>query len=157
MRHKHHIIPRYMGGTDDADNIVELTVLEHADAHNLLYCLYKNKEDWLAEQGLLGYYKKEDIIKEIFKNNGRKSWEAGMTPNRIAHYTSKKLKEHGKKLGETSIFKDSKVQTELGKRAAKSANHPNNKTETCEHCGKSMNIGHIRRYHGNNCKLREEN
>ena len=33
----HYIVPKHMGGTDDPDNIVELTVEEHAEAHRKLY------------------------------------------------------------------------------------------------------------------------
>lgn len=36
----HHIIPRCMGGSDDADNIVELTPEEHFLAHQLLMKMY---------------------------------------------------------------------------------------------------------------------
>jgi hypothetical protein len=28
--HKHHIIPKHMGGTDDLSNIAKLTIEEHA-------------------------------------------------------------------------------------------------------------------------------
>jgi hypothetical protein len=34
---KHHIIPRHLGGTDDAENLIALTYLDHAQAHRLLY------------------------------------------------------------------------------------------------------------------------
>lgn len=37
---KHHIIPRCMGGSDDADNIAGLTCREHFIAHRLLVRLY---------------------------------------------------------------------------------------------------------------------
>ena len=33
----HHIIPRHLGGTDDADNLIDLTYWDHAQAHRLLY------------------------------------------------------------------------------------------------------------------------
>ena len=33
---RHHIVPRCMGGSDDADNIVDLTAEEHYVAHQLL-------------------------------------------------------------------------------------------------------------------------
>lgn len=36
----HHIIPRCMGGTDDAENIVDLTLREHFVAHQLLTKMY---------------------------------------------------------------------------------------------------------------------
>jgi hypothetical protein len=37
MKHKHHIIPKHMGGTDDSDNLVELTIEEHAEAHRIAH------------------------------------------------------------------------------------------------------------------------
>jgi hypothetical protein len=52
MLHKHHIIPRYLGGTDDPSNLVELTVEQHAEAHRLLYEQHGNWQDYVAWQGL---------------------------------------------------------------------------------------------------------
>jgi hypothetical protein len=40
MKHKHHIVPRHMGGTDDPSNLIELTVEEHAEAHRKLWEQY---------------------------------------------------------------------------------------------------------------------
>jgi hypothetical protein len=37
---KHHILPRCMGGTDDPENLVELTPEEHYVAHQLLMKMY---------------------------------------------------------------------------------------------------------------------
>ena len=37
MKHKHHIIPKHEGGTDNPENIVYLSVSEHAEAHKELY------------------------------------------------------------------------------------------------------------------------
>lgn len=37
---KHHIIPRCMGGSDEHDNLVELTAEEHYVAHQLLVKMY---------------------------------------------------------------------------------------------------------------------
>ena len=37
MKHKHHIIPKHMGGSDDPSNIIELTREEHALVHKELY------------------------------------------------------------------------------------------------------------------------
>lgn len=41
-KEKHHIIPRCLGGSDDADNLVELTPEEHYLAHQLLIKMYPN-------------------------------------------------------------------------------------------------------------------
>ena len=45
MKHKHHIIPKHMGGTDDPSNLIELSVEEHAEAHKVLFEKYGLKEE----------------------------------------------------------------------------------------------------------------
>lgn len=40
---KHHIVPKCIGGTDDNDNIVELTAKEHFIVHKLLTKIYPNE------------------------------------------------------------------------------------------------------------------
>lgn len=60
--HKHHIIPRHVGGSNDATNIVELTIEEHAEAHRLLYEQYNRQEDYLAWKGLTGLIGKDEMI-----------------------------------------------------------------------------------------------
>jgi len=62
--HKHHIIPRHAGGTDDAENLVLLTIEEHAEAHRLLYEQYNRKEDYLAWKGLSGLIGKDELLFE---------------------------------------------------------------------------------------------
>jgi hypothetical protein len=41
--HNHHIIPKHMGGGDEPDNIIKLTVQEHAEAHKILWEKYGKK------------------------------------------------------------------------------------------------------------------
>lgn len=53
MKHKHHIIPKHAGGTDEASNLIELTVEEHAEAHRILYEQYGRIQDKVAYMGLL--------------------------------------------------------------------------------------------------------
>ena len=52
MKHKHHIIPKHMGGTDDPSNLVQLTIAEHAEAHRRLYEKHGLLQDKLAWLGL---------------------------------------------------------------------------------------------------------
>lgn len=70
--HDHHIIPKHMGGTNDPSNIVSLTVEEHAEAHKILYEKYGLLEDKLAWMGLLGLISKEEIVREIQVETGRR-------------------------------------------------------------------------------------
>ena len=59
--HKHHIVPRHAGGTDDPSNMITLTVEEHAEAHRKLYEQYGRREDMLAWKGLSGQWTKLEI------------------------------------------------------------------------------------------------
>lgn len=52
--HRHHIIPRHAGGTDDPSNLIRLTIAEHAEAHRVLWeqCgRLGNKMAWLMLSG----------------------------------------------------------------------------------------------------------
>lgn len=44
----HHIIPRYMKGTDENENLVKLTAREHFLAHWLLWKIYNDRKSALA-------------------------------------------------------------------------------------------------------------
>ena len=63
--HKHHIIPKHAGGTDDPSNLVELTVEEHAEAHRKLYEEYGRWQDEVAYKALSGMIGKEEVIREV--------------------------------------------------------------------------------------------
>ena len=44
-KERHHIIPRCLGGTDDPENLVDLTPEEHYVCHQLLVKMYPNNRD----------------------------------------------------------------------------------------------------------------
>ena len=71
MKHKHHIIPRHMGGSDDPSNLIELTVEEHAEAHRKLWEQYGNIKDYCAWKGLEGTIGKEEIVRLLMDPTGR--------------------------------------------------------------------------------------
>jgi hypothetical protein len=72
IMHRHHIIPKHMGGTDDVSNIVELSVEDHAEAHRKLYEQHGHWEDELAYKALSGQIGKEEIILERQREGGRR-------------------------------------------------------------------------------------
>lgn len=63
MSHKHHIIPKHAGGTDDPSNLVELSVEEHAEAHRILYEQHGRWQDYVAWQGLAKLSPKEELVR----------------------------------------------------------------------------------------------
>lgn len=51
--HRHHIVPKHSGGTDDEENYTYLTIREHIIAHFLLWKIHKNPND-LRSMKMLG-------------------------------------------------------------------------------------------------------
>jgi hypothetical protein len=72
MKHKHHIIPRHMGGTDDPSNLIELTPEEHADAHRKLYEEHGQWQDYVAWQGLAKLATKKEHVYMLLSAAGKK-------------------------------------------------------------------------------------
>ena len=72
FKHKHHVIPKHAGGTDDPSNIVELTIEEHAEAHKKLFEEYGRWQDYLAWKGLSKQIPYRDIDEEVKKERARK-------------------------------------------------------------------------------------
>ena len=72
MKHKHHIIPRHMGGTDDPSNLIELTPEEHAEAHRLLYEEHGHWQDRVAWIGLAGLATKAEHVAMLLSEAGKK-------------------------------------------------------------------------------------
>ena len=91
MKHKHHIVPRHMGGTDDPDNLVLLSIEEHAQAHLTLYEKYGKTEDLFAYKSLSNQMDEErQRARSIL--GGKKSSNAGLA----------KTEEHKKKIAKSN-------------------------------------------------------
>lgn len=87
MKHKHHILPRHAGGSDDPSNLIELTIEEHADAHRVLWEEHGRWQDYLAWQGLAKLMSKEEQLAFLLSEAGKKGSShnykrKGMTYNR---------------------------------------------------------------------------
>lgn len=63
--YKHRIVPGHMGGTYDPDNVVLLTIKQHAVAHKLLFKQHGKYEDWLAWKALSGQITKKELTVEL--------------------------------------------------------------------------------------------
>jgi hypothetical protein len=61
-----------MGGSDDPENLVELTVEEHALAHKRLYEQHGKHDDYVAWKALEGTCVSQDLIRERASLGGRK-------------------------------------------------------------------------------------
>ena len=92
--HNHHIIPKHAGGTNAPDNLIQLTIPEHAEAHRKLYEEFERWQDKCAWQGLAEIIGKDEIIK--FAQSQPKTAEQLAHPN---------FGMRGKKHSEESIKK----------------------------------------------------
>lgn len=72
---KHHIIPKYQGGSNSIDNLVELTYREHTIIHFLRWKLFNNPEDKCAYKLMMNHTLNRKIevgkmVAEINKKSG---------------------------------------------------------------------------------------
>ena len=87
--HVHHIVPRHMGGTDSKENLVELTIEEHAEAHKKLYEEHGKEQDRIAWKSLMGQMKNEERQEELSRIGG------------LNNKGKPKTEEHKKKISNT--------------------------------------------------------
>jgi hypothetical protein len=132
LKHKHHIIPKHAGGTDDPSNLVELTVEEHAEAHRKLFEQYGMWQDKIAWKTLSGQIGLDEAIQEArgAANRGRKR-----TPEQVERIRKAAILRNQK-------WKDSGRIDEIN--AKRSASHKG-KVKTPEHMAnwKEARKGHV--------------
>jgi hypothetical protein len=170
LTHKHHIIPKHAGGTNHPDNIVVLTVEEHAEAHRLLWEEHQNKWDYIAWKTLCRDWTHERIRREVTRevcrrrNMSDKHPRTGTaTPQWARDNWSKKQKEaiasgrwklteEGREILRESGKQVGKLIPNAETRAKLSLAAKNRKKIVCEVCGKSCIPQMYSRWHGNKCK-----
>ena len=99
--HKHHIIPRHVGGTNDPSNLIKLTIEEHAEAHRILYENHGRWQDYVAWQTLSKQITCAEAIKmaQSLSNKGERNPMYGMFGEKNPNYGNKGEKNplYGKK------------------------------------------------------------
>jgi hypothetical protein len=87
-----------MGGSNEPENLVEVTVTQHAMFHFCNYQLWGNWEDRLAWRGLSGQITPDEIALEAMVLGGRKGGNK-IKENKIGIFSlsSQELSEAGKK------------------------------------------------------------
>lgn len=120
LTHQHHILPKHMGGTDDPDNLIELTVEQHAEAHRLLFEQHGHWQDYCAWQSLSGRMGKEEILryKQGMANKGRKR-----TPEQIENIKLAAQKRVARHRLDGTLEKANKKRSESHKGKTKSVEH----------------------------------
>lgn len=103
---KHHILPRCMGGTNDKNNLILLTLAEHVQAHYLLAIENKNNEFYgkMLDSCIIiihpkNYIKKgkEEAVKEWLKDNEAQKYYESIKKQTLEYRKSKPGNNKGKK------------------------------------------------------------
>jgi hypothetical protein len=94
--HKHHIIPKHMGGTNHSSNLVLLTVEEHTEAHRLLWEKYGHWQDEIAYKGLAGIINKEEAVRRACGHAKGKKRDPEVTARIVAKQKGQKRSEETK-------------------------------------------------------------
>jgi hypothetical protein len=82
--HKHHLIPKYIGGTNDASNILRCNLALHAFLHKLLFEENGHWQDELAWKGLAGMIGKDEIIQRIKTETWKGKKHSSQTKRKIS-------------------------------------------------------------------------
>ena len=82
----HHILPRCLGGTDDPDNLVDLTAEEHFLAHQLLVKIYPQNENLIYACHRMAYSKKDSR-----SNNKMYGWLRKRFSNKMRSDAKKRI------------------------------------------------------------------
>lgn len=153
--HKHHVIPKHMGGTDDPSNLVELTVEDHAIAHFVLYKMHGHWQDYIAWRGLSKRITCEQVIREVssrvhtgreFSDEQKKNMSLAKRGKKNPMYGT--VSPNAGKFGEEHPRWGTKHSEETKRKLSEAAKK--RKRVDCPHCGKQEILpGHFGRYHKN--------
>lgn len=157
--HFHHIIPRHAGGTDDPENLIELTIEEHAEAHHILFETNGQWQDFIAWKSLSGQIGKDDIRREMTRLawTGRKHTEETKRKIREARakqITTEETKQKMSSSRKGRVFPHMKLPCSPESNLKRSATLKGRPTPEyiCPHCGKEGKSSAMKRWHFDKCK-----
>ena len=94
--HMHHVVPRHMGGSDDASNLIKLTIEEHAEAHRKLYEEHGHWEDKLAWKALSGQVSSAEAAQIARKEAMKERWTEEARAEQSLNYSGENNPMFGK-------------------------------------------------------------
>lgn len=179
IKHRHHIIPKHMGGGNDPSNLTPpITVEEHAEAHRVLYEKHGKPQDYIAWKCLNGSLTNQEarvmasklvVSKEITVNgvkygSVRDAQAAlGLSYRRIMKAVLEG-RDPTKSAKDYSVTVEGVVYESLRKasdalgisrcklKAGNIKEDMRKKKLVCPHCSKDVDLLNAKRWHFDNCK-----
>lgn len=108
--HNHRILPGHMGGKYTEDNVIKLTISEHATWHYELWVYYGHWEDYYAWQCLSKQIGRDELLFKISSEQGKK--RKGSTPwnkDKTGIYSEENKKKISRKGSKHSIESKQKM------------------------------------------------
>lgn len=164
---RHHIIPKSLGGTDDANNLVWLTAAEHLEVHLLLVKMVEDKEHirkmHAAAVRMCNPQSRtqQRVFSNDFEQIRKESARLHSEYMQIKHagsnnpFFKKKHTDESRKLislGGTGLKRTEETKKNLSKSKIGDKN-PATKIVTCPHCIKTGKAGGMRKHHFDHCRL----
>ncbi len=110
--HKHHLVPKYMGGSNEPENLVEVTVTQHAMFHFCNYQLWGNEEDRIAWRCLSGQITIDEAKLEAIALGSKKGGQTNKEKRTgICGLTFEQRSKNGKKGGKIAGEKNKRNGT----------------------------------------------
>lgn len=103
MRHKHHLTPKYLGGSDESQNLIEVSSTQHAMFHYCNWQLWGNEQDKIAWRALAGFSSKEEIIEQLISLAGKKGGKVAKESGQLRAAALKQPKSVRQKIGKRLI------------------------------------------------------
>lgn len=154
MKHKHHIVPRCMGGTDDPSNLVELTYEEHKDAHRILAEQYPDHPGVQFAYLMMTNQSEEAMLKAAsmggklgIKKLTDEARSRGGKTNAASGHLSKISS-----IGNAAFINRFNSDLEFRERRIGVFTSTAHKKSSCSVCGVETNLGNLKRWHNENCR-----
>lgn len=142
--HIHHIMPRHLGGSNDSENLVKVTVEEHAKIHHSLWILGGRWQDEIAWRALSGQISSDVarrkacslVMKEKWADI---SWREKQSQSKETHHF--RSSEYHQKYAQerlengTHNFFDKEAASKRNKKRLSNGDHPFIAPYICPKCG----------------------
>ena len=159
---RHHVIPRCLGGTDDLDNLVELTAREHFIVHKLLVKIYPTEYKLVYAYWMMSRNVSNSKYKRNYKVSSRDYEYARQLFSEVSSIRQKGKQlseEHKQKLsalwkGTTRSLED-RIKISEGQRGIKKRPYTHKKKPDpvqCPYCNKIGSPRGMYKWHFNKCR-----
>ena len=148
--HKHHIIPKSRGGTDDDWNMRELSSYDHAYEHALDYVLFDHapRFDFRHEAWPLLPEDLKEAVRNKLRQWNQRTWIGRSHTLESREKISKGMSQYVAIHGAATHTEEAKDRI---RKAFKGVPRPKLK---CPHCGLEGGIGNMQRWHFDNCRVK---